>query len=238
MRPQPFFVTMHAMLPRLLEPEIMDTAEDAADYDAMNHAAVNGAFCTDFLGVVGSSPLERVLDVGTGTALIPIELCKRRPALSVVALDLAEHMLNRARENVARAGLHGRIVLELRDAKESALPPGSFDAVVSNSIVHHIPSPGGAVAEMWRLVAPGGTLFIRDLFRPETEEALGHLVETYAPRGDERTNRQRALFEASLRAALTEADVEAIAKVARIEGALLQLTSDRHWTLSAKRSPT
>ncbi len=226
------------MLPRVLEPEVMDTAEDAADYDAMNHAAVNGAFCTDFLEVVGGSRLERVLDVGTGTALIPIELCKRRPALSVVALDLAEHMLNRARENVARAGLHGRIVLELRDAKESSLPAGSFDAVVSNSIVHHIPSPGEAVAEMWRLVAPGGTLFVRDLFRPETEEAIGHLVETYAPHGDERTNRQRALFKASLRAALTRSEVESIAKVARIEGAFLELTSDRHWTLSATRSQT
>lgn len=224
------------MLARVLEPEVMDTAEDAADYDAMDHAGVNGAFCTDFLAVVGSSPLERVLDIGTGTALIPIELCKRKPAVSVLALDLAEHMLNRAKENVARAGLRGRIVLELRDAKASGLAAGSFDAVVSNSIVHHIPSPGEAMAEMWRLVAPGGLLFVRDLFRPETDEALGRLVDTYAPRGDERANRQRALFEASLHAALTKGEVEAIAKVAGIEGALLELTSDRHWTLSAKRA--
>ena len=224
------------MLPRMLEPEVMDTAEEAADYDAMDHASVNDAFCTDFLDAVGGAPFERVLDVGTGTALIPIALCKRKPAVSVVALDLAEHMLARAKENVARAGLHGRIVLELRDAKESGFPPSSFDAVISNSIVHHIPNPGEAIAEMWRLVKPGGTLFVRDLFRPESDEAVTTLVETYAPRGDERTNRQRALFEASLRAALTKAEVEAIAKVAGIEGAFLELTSDRHWTLSAKRS--
>ena len=52
-----------AMLARVLEPEVMDTEEEAADYDAMDHAVVNDAFCTDFLAAVGRETFRgRVLD--------------------------------------------------------------------------------------------------------------------------------------------------------------------------------
>jgi ubiquinone/menaquinone biosynthesis C-methylase UbiE len=223
------------MLARVLEPEVMDTAEEAADYDAMDHRAVNDAFCIDFLEVAGRLKIRRVLDVGTGTALIPIALCSRAPAVSVVAIDLAEHMLARARENVANANLQERISLELRDAKHSGWGEGEFDAVISNSIVHHIPEPTDALAEMWRLVGNGGALFVRDLFRPKDDAAVDLLVEKYAPRGDERDNRQRDLFEASLRAALAPSEVEDVAMRAGITNAIMTISSDRHWTLFAAR---
>lgn len=221
------------MLERVPEPEVMDTAEEAADYDAMDHADVNRAFCTDFLAIAPAP--KRVLDVGTGTALIPIELCRQNAAVHVVALDLAAHMLERARANVASAKLGDRIELHLRDAKESGFAAGSFDAVISNSIVHHIPDPADALGEMWRLVAPGGVLFVRDLVRPKSQEEVAALVERYAPTGDERTNRQRALFEASLRAGLSVFEVTAIAAASGMTDASVRLTSDRHWTLVARR---
>lgn len=225
------------MLARVLEPEVMDTEEEAADYDAMDHSQVNDAFCTDFVAAAGARDFAgRVLDVGTGTALIPIALCKRQPNVRVVALDLAEQMLARARSNVAGAGLSGRVDLVLRDAKKSGFAARSFDAVISNSIVHHIPNPENALADMWSLVANGGVLFVRDLSRPESEEAVRELVDTYAPTGDERTNRQRALFEASLRAALTVDEVESAAARAGIANASVEMTSDRHWTLVARRT--
>src|SRR5947199_5791543 len=112
------------MLPRVLEPEVMDSAEEARDYDAMDHAAVNRVFVADFLAVWnGRGP---VLDVGTGTAQIPIELCRRHSGVQVTAIDLAEQMLRVGRENVARAGLAGRITLELQDAKNPPYPVGHF----------------------------------------------------------------------------------------------------------------
>src|SRR5437660_1149848 len=98
------------MLSRILEPEVMDSPEEASDYDAMDHAVVNRAFVADFLAAWdGKNPL---LDVGTGTALIPIELCQQRSSAEVVGVDLAEHMLRVGRDNVRRAGLEGRIRLE------------------------------------------------------------------------------------------------------------------------------
>src|SRR5688572_14738571 len=132
------------MLVRVLEPEAMDTAEEAADYDSMDHAEVNGRFVADFLAAVrqrgenlGSAT---VLDLGTGTARIPIELC-RRSRFRVVAVDAAAAMLNVARRNVERAGLSERIALEQVDAKRLPFADREFSFVMSNSIVHHIPQP-------------------------------------------------------------------------------------------------
>ena len=63
------------MLPRVLEPEVMDTSEEARDYDAMDHSAVNHLFAEEFREVWdGNGP---ILDVGTGTAQIPIEICRQ-----------------------------------------------------------------------------------------------------------------------------------------------------------------
>ena len=205
----------------------MDTAEEAADYDAMDHGEVNRRFVDDLLA---QAPEPRhVVDVGTGTALIPIELCKRRPKVHVVATDLADHMLALARKNVEKAGVAGRLELEKVDAKTSGLPRGAFDVVMSNSIVHHIPDPARALADMLKLRKRGGLLFVRDLERPADDAAVRALVERYAAR---ETERARDLFEASLRAALTVDELAAIVGPMGIPASAITRTSDRHWTLA------
>ena len=138
------------MLPRVLEPEVMDSPEEARDYDAMDHAAVNRRFVADFLAVWGGEGGNPILDIGTGTAQIPIELCRTAPTASVVAIDLAAHMLAVGQENVRRAGMTDRLHLELCDAKRLPHASGSFAAVISNSIIHHIPEPGRVVARVAR----------------------------------------------------------------------------------------
>jgi ubiquinone/menaquinone biosynthesis C-methylase UbiE len=223
-------------LSRTLEPEVMDTEEEARDYDAMDHAQVNARFCDDLLAM-GSRP-RRVLDVGTGTALIPIELCRRDPRVEVDAIDLASHMLALAERNVARAELGRRIRVARVDAKATPWGDGSFDAVMSNSIVHHIPEPQQVLAEVWRLVRPGGALFVRDLERPANAARVAELVSTYAPIPDAAPEvrsmhqRQRALFEASLLAALAADEVRAMVAPLGIPGDAVRSTSDRHWTLA------
>jgi ubiquinone/menaquinone biosynthesis C-methylase UbiE len=229
------------VLTRTLEPEVMDTEQEARDYDAMEHTQVNARFCDDLLAVCDR--LGQVLDVGTGTGLIPIELCRRARDVEVHAIDLAGSMLALARRNVERAGLRGRVHLAVGDAKAIRWNAPALDAVISNSLVHHIPEPEGALSEMWRLVRPGGLLFVRDLTRPESARGAKELVATYAsiPDGADpptraRHERQRALFEASLNAALTVNEVVGILKVLGISQSAVQCTSDRHWTISHVKS--
>lgn len=214
------------MIERVLEPELMDTAQDAAEYDSMDHSAVNRQFVLDLLAVLGKPPTY-ALDVATGTAQIPIELAKAEPAVRQVALDAAGEMILLAEKNVREAGQVDRIVVAIGNARELPFPDGTFDLVYSNSLVHHLADPGPAMAEMVRVCQPGGQLFLRDLCRPDTEEVLQRQVETYAAGA---TDYQRRLFADSLRAALTLEEVRAEVRELGIEPDQVQMSSDRHWT--------
>ena len=220
------------MIPRTLEPEAMDTPEEVRDYDAMDHATVNARFVAEFLDAHGPCRGGELLDVGTGPARIPIALCRADRSARVLGIDLAEAMLERARSNVAEAGLSARIRCVRADAQGLFYPNGHFEAVLSNSIIHHLADPAPALAEMARVVAPGGTLFVRDLARPDDLEMLARLVTTYA--GDE-APAARALFEASLHAALTPREVRDIVRTLGRSDADVVMTSDRHWTWSWHR---
>lgn len=216
------------MLKRVLEPEVMDSSEEARDYDAMDHQVVNRCFVDDFLKLWQGRGV--VLDVGTGTAQIPIVLCQQSREAQVVALDYAGHMLDLAQINVRTAGLEDRIRLHRGDAKKMAFADESFDAVISNSIAHHIPEPIAVLKEMVRVVKPRGLLFVRDLLRPRDDAEVSRLVATYAR---DANRHQRQMFEASLRAALTLQEVAHLVGSLGFSADSVQQTSDRHWTWAA-----
>lgn len=226
-------------LPRVLEPEVMDSEQEAADYDAIDNREVNRQFCVDLLAIAPAP--QKVLDVGTGTALLPITLCQLQPGVQVVAIDMADSMLAAARVNIERAGLGLRIELARRDAKASGYLSSTFDAVICNSIIHHIPEPLTALLEMLRVVKSAGVLFVRDLLRPGSETELRRVVDLYAQvpadrPAEERARfqRQRELFAASLHAALTLFEVEALARLLPAAAVDVRMTSDRHFTLIAR----
>ena len=168
-----------------------------------------------------------MLDLGAGTAAIAIVLAARSPHARITALDLAPAMLRLAARNVARAGLVERIGLVLGSATLLPFRRGDFDVVVSNSLVHHVPDPAAAFAEIAR-VAGSATIFLRDLARPESDAAVDALVDRYAAA---EAASARELFRASLRASLTVEEVRAFAAAAGLVDAEVSLTSDRHWTL-------
>ncbi len=223
------FLLDPAMLPRVLEPEVMDSAEEARDYDQMDHSQVNRVFVTDFLSCWnGQGP---VLDVGTGTAQIPLELCRHSSKVQITAIDLAEHMLQVGRENVRKAGFPERIRLERQDGKHLPYPAKSFAAVISNSIVHHIPEPAAVLAEIIRVAGPSGLLFIRDLLRPTSDDQVRHLVATYA--GNSNAHQQK-MFDDSLRAALSLEEIRSLIADLGFDPATVEQTTDRHWTWHTK----
>src|ERR1700722_19419484 len=91
---------------RIPEPELMDTARDAEEYDAMDFSESNTRLAVGAVALIEGRPDAEVLDVGTGTARIPILMLDRSPGLKVLAVDLAGEMLRVATRNVMKAG-HG-----------------------------------------------------------------------------------------------------------------------------------
>ena len=217
-------------LQRVLEPEVMDTESEARDYDSMDHSAVNQCFVSDLLNLCGSP--TNVLDLGTGTAQVPIALCQQHTNCRVLATDLATHMLDLARYNVELANLTDRIQLGHVDAKQLPYEDASFPLVMSNNIVHHIPDPAMIVGEAIRVTQPGGFLFFRDLLRPANNDTLTNLVETYA--GGEGEHAQQ-MFEDSLRAALSLDEICELISTFGFPTSTVQPTSDRHWTWATTR---
>ncbi|UKO95806.1 class I SAM-dependent methyltransferase [Nostoc sp. UHCC 0870] len=217
---------------RQLEPEVMDSWEEAIEYDAMDFTEVNTAFVEEVL-TLGLLEEGLVLDAGTGTGRIPVLMCQMRPQWQIIAIDMAKNMLQIAAHHVQEAGLQEKISLELVDAKNLPYEDGSFDLVISNSLVHHLPNPLPFFKELKRVLKPHGGIFLRDLIRPQDVVTTNALVESI---GKEYDDHQKKLFRDSLLAALTIDEVNELIVAADLVGLQVYQSSDRHWT--AKRSWT
>lgn len=217
------------MLERVLEAEIMGSLEEAEEYAAIDNRSVNEEFVARVCEL--GPPEGKVLDIGTGPADIAVLLARRLPGLHILAIDLGEYMLAVAQRNVASAGLESRVRVAEADAKATGLASHSFDMVISNSLVHHIPEPITVFREIMRVVSPGGAIFIKDLHRPDSAVEHRHLVETYA-RGC--TDHQVRSFSDSLRAALTVSEVEAMCRELGLNDVTVRRSSDRHWCVERR----
>jgi ubiquinone/menaquinone biosynthesis C-methylase UbiE len=220
-------------LHRILEPEVMDTLEEAFEYDSMDHSQVNEVFCNDFFAARNLNDGVRILDVGTGTAQIPIAMCKRNIGLKITAIDLAESMLTLGNKNIQTARLEDSITLVQVDSKKMPYSDESFDQVISNSIIHHIPNPVECFKEMIRVTKKDGLLFIRDLLRPDSIAELQNIVNLHA--GDA-TPKQKQLFTDSLHASLSLTEVREMVKLFGFEAFTVIQSSNRHWTFTARKS--
>lgn len=218
------------MLNRIPETEVMDDVAEAQAYDAMDHTQPNMAFVARLLEL-GVDNCNKALDLGTGPGDIPIMLCGPTQSVSVVAIDYAQTMLDIADRKVQLAGLAGRIHLARMDVKALDLPDDSFDAVFSNTILHHIPEPAAMLAEAARVLKPGGLLLIRDFYRPDTIEQLSALVDQHA---GECSAEQRKLFGDSLHAALTTDELRALADANGLSDCEIVIDTDRHQSLQCK----
>ncbi|MDR5684350.1 MAG: class I SAM-dependent methyltransferase [Armatimonadota bacterium] len=96
-----------------------------------------------------------VLDVATGTCAVAIDLAERY-GCRVVGVDLAARMLESGRRRVARAGLSDRIRLVRATAERLPFRSAAFDALTVTYLLRYVDSPADVVAEMGRVVRPGG----------------------------------------------------------------------------------
>ncbi len=215
------------MLARILEPEIMDTEEDAIQYNSIPNNDVNLAFVEE---VLKFSPVNasRLVDLGSGPAHIPILFALKRPQILITAVELAENMIAIAQQNIKNAKMEDRIIIKKQDIKHTMLEQKSFDIVISNSCIHHIHNPIELFAEAKRLVSNGGAIYFKDLLRPKSLPELEHLVNKYA---HDVNDYQRILFRNSLHAALTLDEVKENVEAAGLANAEIKQTSDRHWSL-------
>ena len=230
LNPEPRTLQRYLMtLPRVLETEVMDTPQAAMEYDSMDHAEANRSFAADLLAAGGQGDL---LDLGTGTAQIPVELIRQGFEGRIMAADLSISMLEMARLNIEIASVIDRVQLAQADAKDLLFADAYFDCVACNGTLHHFADPLPVLRGCLRVLRPGGLLFCRDLLRPDSEETLQQMVQTYAGSANET---QRRMFEDSLRAGFTLDEIREFVVQLGYDSETVQLTSDRHWTWCVRK---
>ena len=140
-------------------------------------------------------------------------------------MDASEAMIAQGCVGAEAAGLASRITL-VKGYFPGALPrEQTYDAVISNSLLHHLPDPSVLWLELRRLVRPGAPVLVTDLTRPASSAAARAIVDTYAP--DEPEILQED-FYVSLLAAFTPNEVSSQLAAAGLEYLTVELISDRH----------
>jgi SAM-dependent methyltransferase len=140
---------------------------DAAVYDTLSRFLLGpfvGRIAADVAAVAPDG--AKVLEVGCGPGHLSIRLAGRH-GLEVTGLDLDPAMIERARANVDRLGDwdERRPLFLVGDVASLAFPDGSFDLVVSTLSMHHWADPAAGLAEIARVLRPGGRALVWD-FRP------------------------------------------------------------------------
>jgi SAM-dependent methyltransferase len=196
---------------------------DAGSYDAVAESfahftgIVTRPLAEKMVRLAGLRSSDRVLDVGTGSGIAALSAAGQIDNISVTGIDLSDGLLSIARRDASRARLAGRIEFAKADAEVLPFADRSFDAVISLFALMHFPNPERALAEMYRVLKPGGRLVIgigsgppwsswqgwrhrlgriRDLIHLKSGKLLlaplhiNQLVEKYIPQGpaQEETN--------------------------------------------------
>ena len=137
--------------------------------------------CGNPLAVADLREGERVLDLGSGGG-IDVLLSARRvgPAGFAYGVDMTDDMLELARSNTAKAGAQN-VEFRKGQIEDLPLPDASVDVVISNCVINLSTDKPGVLAEMFRVLVPGGRIGISDVvaedhLTPEDRAAAGSYV--------------------------------------------------------------
>jgi demethylmenaquinone methyltransferase/2-methoxy-6-polyprenyl-1,4-benzoquinol methylase len=143
--------------------ELLSFGQNGRWRAAMVDRMANGAN-----GAGAVHPGDTVLDVATGTAGVALML-EERTGARVVGVDLTEAMLRQGRENVSRRGRSARIALLLGQGERLPFADASFAGLTFTYLLRYVADPAAAVAELARVVRPGGVMASLEFHAPSRE---------------------------------------------------------------------
>lgn len=212
---------------RVLEPELMEDEAQVLAYAKADFEEENQGFVERFQDYFPDFSEGHVFDLGCGPGDIPLRFARLFPKCRVTGIDASRPMIRLAEEAIAAAGLSDRVMFRCERFQDI---PGDnrADALISNSLLHHLPNP----LQFWnclrQLLKPGAPILVMDLIRPESSEAAQAIVDKYAAEEPELLRRD---FYNSLLAAFTEDEIAAQLARMNLTRLLIDVIDDRHWVV-------
>lgn len=215
---------------RTPEPELMDAPEQALAYAQADFSESNQRFVDDFVRLAAGQTSGRLIDLGCGPGDICRRLAHALPDWTIIGLDAGPNMLAQARAALAGMLDSDRVELVLQQLP-CELPGKPLDAIVSNSLLHHLPDP----MSLWQTIAEqaetGCLIQIMDLHRPESVDQARRIVERHAAGAPAVLAED---FYNSLLAAYTVDEVAEQCRQSGLSGLTVNRSSDRHWLLQGR----
>ncbi len=211
---------------RILEPELMLDDEQARAYAEADFSAPHQMFVELFRKKFGPRLSGPVLDLGCGPADVTVRFARAYPEVEIHGVDGSPAMLKYGRKRLEQEGLSSHIRLILGRIPEVELPRAHYQAVIVNSLLHHLPEPQVLWETIKRCAAPGAAVFVMDLLRPDSPEEARRLVERYAAEEPEVLKHD---FYHSLLAAFRPEEVREQLRLAGLSHFSLEQVSDRHF---------
>ena len=135
----------------------------ARAYDTLVATVLEGFYARVAGEVAAAHPGGNLLEVGSGPGRLAVRLAREAPGMTLTGVDISDAMVERATRRAAGAGLSERVRFKVGDVAAMPLPDGEFDGVVSTLSLHHWPEPTHGLAEIHRVLKPGGEARIYDL---------------------------------------------------------------------------
>ena len=143
----------------------------AGRYDFLNHflsLGIDRTWRNKAIEIISrSSGHSRILDVATGTGDLAIAAMKLNPE-KVTGIDISPGMLVIGCEKLRKKGLAGRIELFEGDSENIDFPDSSFDVAMVAFGVRNFSNPVKGLAEMNRVLFPGGMIMVLEFSKPTT----------------------------------------------------------------------
>jgi len=135
----------------------------AGMYDALVATVLEGFYARVAGELAAAHPGGKLLEVGSGPGRLAVRLARETPGMTLAGVDISSAMVERAARRGAGAGLSERVRFEVGDVGALPLPDQEFDGVVSTLSLHHWSDPASGLAEIYRVLKPGGEARIYDL---------------------------------------------------------------------------
>ena len=211
---------------RIPEDELMDSEAQARAYADEDYSGPHDAFISYFQSRFPGFTHGKVLDLGCGPADITIRFAQAFPDTDLIGLDGSQEMLAIGIDDVISKGLSDQIALKKCLLPDDSLPPDNFDAIMSNSLLHHLADPQVIWQTIKRCCKPVAPIFVMDLMRPENVDEANKLVELYAP--DTQPILKKDFYN-SLLAAYRPGEIESQLSRAGLQSLNIEIVSDRHF---------